>query len=438
MTKILNQSSPFILSLTFLFIIFMGEAYSQTIDSLIAEAIRNNPQLKSLESRINASEFRTESINSYPAPNLGIEFSQIPVDNLNPVNGAISNSVSVSQMFPIGGKLKAMTEVEKRNVLVSRNEYDIYKVKLTSQLKMSYYNLWLQDRKIEVQKGTIDLLNQLIKSVDYIYQVNRITQADVLTLRSEIASNKSGLLILESQRETEIYNINKLLGRDLDSKAIYPDRDIVLDSLTLTQEQLEDELVVNNPSLQRMESMIGMNKAMITANNKELIPDLMLQGMLMRMPQGMILTSKSDLSMLAMETPKTDYMISFMASVNLPFAPWSVNKYSAKEKELYSGIRGIEYEKNDMKRDMISGLKRALVQLKTSEELRRVYSTEIIPMYQQSTESQVAAYQNNRANINSVLDSYRMLLMQQMNYYMAQADYQMAIAEIEMMLGKEL
>jgi hypothetical protein len=28
-----------------------------------------------------------------------------------------------------------------------------------------------------------------------------------------------------------------------------------------------------------------------------------------------------------------------------------------------------------------------------------------------------------------------MLLMQKMNYYMAQADYQMALAEIEMMVG---
>jgi len=93
-----------------------------------------------------------------------------------------------------------------------------------------------------------------------------------------------------------------------------------------------------------MGNMIEMNKAMIDANNRELIPDLMVQGMFMRMPQGMILTSKSDLSML---NPKTETMYSLMFSINLPFAPWSINKYKAKEQELYAGISSIEYEKND-------------------------------------------------------------------------------------------
>ena len=48
----------------------------------------------------------------------------------------------------------------------------------------------------------------------------------------------------------------------------------------------------SNPSLKKMGSMIEMNKAMIDANSRELIPDLMVQGMLMRM-RGMILTSKA-------------------------------------------------------------------------------------------------------------------------------------------------
>ena len=408
---------------------------AQSVDSLVAEAVRNNPQLKSLQYKITASEKRTESINTLPAPNLSVEFSQVPTSSIDILNQSISNNFALSQMFPLGGKLSAMAEVERKNTLVEGNNYEIYKINLTAQVKMSYFTLWLIDRKVEVQKKNITLINDVIKSTESSYYTNRINQADVLTLQSEIASNETQLLILEKQKEAEVYNLNKLLGRDLNSKDVFALEIFDSDSLELTQTQLEELLANLNPSLSKMNSMIEMNKAMIDANNRELIPDLMVQGMFMRMPRGMILTSKSDLAML---DPKTETMYSLMFSINLPFAPWSINKYKAKEEELYAGINSIEFEKSDMQREMTSQLKAALVKYNTAVDLTKLYNEKVIPLYSKAAESQVSAYQNNRTGVTTVIDSYRMLLMQQMNFYMSQADTQMSLTEIEMMVGKKM
>jgi outer membrane protein TolC len=157
--------------------------------------------------------------------------------------------------------------------------------------------------------------------------------------------------------------------------------------------------------------------------------------MFMRMPRGMILTSKSDLSML---DPKTETMYSLMLSINLPFAPWSINKYKAKEEELSANISSIEYEKNNMQREMSPQLKAALVKYNTAADLTKLYNEKVIPLYTNAVQSQVSVYQNSRAGITTVIDSYKMLLMQQMNYYMYQADIQMSLAEIEMMVGTTL
>lgn len=406
--------------------------HAQSVDSLVAEAVKNNPQLKSLQYRITASEKRSESINTLPAPNLSVELSQVPTNQLDILNKSISNNFALSQMFPLGGKLNAMAEVERKNTLVEGNNYEIYKINLTAQVKMSYYSLWLIDRKTEVQKKNISLIADVIKSIESSYYTNKINQADFLTLQSEIASNETQLLILEKQKEAEIYKINKLLGRNLDSKEVYAVTDFSADILSSSQSKLEELLGYSNPTLKKMKSMIEMNKAMIDANNRELIPDLMVQGMFMRMPQGMILTSKSDLSML---DPKTETMYSLMFSINLPFAPWSINKYKAKEQELYAGISSIEYQKSDMQREMTSQLKAALVKYNTAVDLTKLYNEKVIPLYSKAAESQVSAYQNNRTGVTTVIDSYRMLLMQQMNYYMSQADTQMSLAEIELMVG---
>jgi outer membrane protein, heavy metal efflux system len=408
---------------------------AQSIDSLVAEATRNNPQLRSLQYKITASEKRTESINNLPAPNFSVEFSQIPTNSADIYNQSNSNNFALSQMFPLGGKLNAMAEVERKNTLVEGSNYEIYKINLTATVKMSYYALWLIDRKIEVQKKNISLINDVIKSTESLYYTNKINQADVLTLQSESASNETQLLILEKQKEAEIYKLNKLLGRNLDSKNVYAVADFSEDSLSSSQSKLEELLGNFNPSLKKMGSMIEMNKAMVDANNRELIPDLMVQGMFMRMPKGMILTSKSDLSML---DPKTETMYSLMFSINLPFAPWSINKYKAKEQEIFAGISSIENEKNDMQREMTAQLKTALVKYNTSVDLTKLYHEKVIPLYTKAAESQVSAYQNNRTGVTTVIDSYRMLLMQQMNFYMSKADIQMSLAEIEMMVGTTL
>lgn len=430
-----NSAAYFAFFAVSLFIFQLNNLHAQSVDSLVAEAVKNNPQLKSLQYKITASERRTESINTLPAPNLSVEFSQVPTNSIDILNQSNSNNIALSQMFPLGGKLNAMAEVERKNTLVEGNNYEIYKINLTAAVKMSYYTLWLIDRKIEVQKKNINLINDVIKSVESSYYTNKINQADVLTLQSEIASNETQLLILEKQKEAEIYKLNKLLGRNLDSKNVSAVSDFSSDQLSSSQSKLEEVLGYSNPSLKKMGSMIEMNKAMIDANNRELIPDLMVQGMLMRMPRGMILTSKSDLSML---DPKTETMYSLMFSINLPFAPWSINKYKAKEQELYAGISSIEYEKNDMQREMTSQLKAALVKYNTAVDLTKLYNEKVIPLYTKATESQVSAYQNNRTGVTTVIDSYRMLLMQQMNYYMSKADTQMSLAEIEMMVGTNL
>ena len=113
--KTLCKSAKYFLILALLFI---PEIKAQSIDSLINEAIKNNPKLKSLQFKITASEKRSESVNSLPAPNFGIEFSQVPTNSINILNRANSNNFSISQMFPLGGKLNAMTEVESKNTLI--------------------------------------------------------------------------------------------------------------------------------------------------------------------------------------------------------------------------------------------------------------------------------------------------------------------------------
>ncbi len=408
---------------------------AQSLDSLIVEAAHNNPQLRSLQMKVRTAEYKSKSVNTYPAPTVGVEFSQIPSGSANIWNNALSNNLSISQMFMLGGKVEAMTDVENKNVLAEKDGYTSYAVNLVSQIKMSCYTLWLIDRKMEIQKKTISILKDMSESTIASLPVNRTSQADALLIKSEIAVNELQFSQLLRQRDAEAVKLNKLLGRELSASGITPARELPQIPAALDLSRLEGMVDDINPDLARMDKMIAMNKSMITSNDRGQIPDLMVQAMLMRMPKGMILTSASDLSMLS---AKTEYMYSLMFSVTLPFAPWSKSSYEAKKEELLSGIEGIRLAKEDMSRDMKSKVKEALIKFQSALESERYYTVTILPLSEQATSSQASSFKTGSANITAVLDAVRMQLMNEMNLFMAQADARMALADIEMMTGAAL
>jgi len=408
--------------------------YSQSVDSLINEAMHNNPQLKALESRIKAAEYGSESVGYFPPPTLGVEFSQIPSDEINIWDKALSQSLSISQMFPLGGKLSAMENAQRKNIDMTKTDYDSYKLQLISKIEKLYYEIWMIEHHSELRDEIILLLEAVYKSTELQYQVNNARYSDLLLIQAEIASNKTEIKVLENKIQSMTYEMNALIGRKIDDEELVVQHKWTIDTSAFDVSELENELIETNPSLAKMERMIEMNKLEIEANNKELIPDLMIGGMIMRMPRGMILTSKTPVHMLN-GNGEVEIMYGLMASITLPFAPWSAGKYSAREEELISTISGIRSEKENMQRVMTAELKSMINQLQNARKEIQLYSNEVIPLYKKTIEAQLTEFQNNRLTINSLIETIQMLLMKEEALSEAQAEHQMVLAEIESLVG---
>ena len=431
---------PLLLTVSFL----LSRAIAQPIDSLILEAYQNNPQLKSFDYQIQATGFRASSSSAWPAPTFGIEFSQIPSNSTNILNDAISDNISISQMFMLGGKLSAMSEMEKRKGKVLEQNQGSFQVQLRAKIKMNYYQLWLLDRQIEVQKRTLSLLLELVQNMQSHVMINRMRQADLYTIQAEVASEKAKLNEMNSHRSNLQNAMNSLLGRNDFTQFIKTDSALSANTALLSEFKLSEQVKQANPSLIAMDRMKEMNEAEMSVANRELFPDVMLQAMVMRMPNGMILTGGPrstemiQQSVAGMAMQKTDWMYGVMASITLPFAPWSSEHSSAKADEMRSTNLSIEAEKNTMQREMIASLRTALNKYATADTLVSQYQSDILPLTHESAEAQTVAYQTGQVPITTVLDSRRMELMKQDDYLMILMDRQMALVEIEMMVGTPL
>jgi cobalt-zinc-cadmium efflux system outer membrane protein len=123
--------------------------------------MQRNFLIKSSQSMIEAKKSKIDQASALPSPTLSLEISQFNFENMDIINNALSNSISISQMFPIGGKLSAMKKVAESDMRLSLNRLNELKNELISKIKMKYYELWKVEREIELQKQNIDQLRTL-------------------------------------------------------------------------------------------------------------------------------------------------------------------------------------------------------------------------------------------------------------------------------------
>lgn len=419
-------------------------ARAQSVDVLVEEAMRNNPQVKSFEYQRDAAEFRANAVRALPAPGLGMEFSQIPTSSANIVNGAIANTVSLSQMFMLGGKLASMAEVERRRGSVIGQNGAAFQVQLRGRIKMAYYQLWLLDRQIEIRENALGLLETLVQTMRPHVLTNRMRQADLLTIQAEEAAERAKVQEKRARREGLLSQLNALMGRTVLSTPVAIDTMLPAVAWRDGESLLADRLRNHNPVLAAMDRMSDMNEAMMSSATKDLIPDVMLQVMIMRMPNGMILTGGQrsmeavQASVAGMPMQKTDWMYSLMVSVTLPFMPWSSERSSGRADEARSTNLSIGAEREGMLRDMLASLRTAYVKYETNDSLAHQYAAEILPLSTGAAEAQTIAYLNGQVPITTVLDARRMELMKKEDHAMVLVERQMALVEIEMMVGSPL
>jgi|WetSurMetagenome_2_1015567.scaffolds.fasta_scaffold02158_2 outer membrane protein TolC len=433
-----------IMRLTLITGTMLWTARGQSVDALIREGLEKSSQLKSFDHQIQAAGFRSAAEGALPSPNLGLELSQIPANARNVVNDAISNNIAISQMFMLGGKLSAMSDVWTGKARVLEENRRAMAVQLRAKIRMNYAQLWLWDRRIEIQEKSAAMLEELSRSMAIKAQTNRLPVADHFAIQAEVLATRAKLVDMRSKRMATLYALNAGLGRDDLSAGVTPDSDLSFPALPLSEPQLAGLLRTDNPSLAAMERMKEMNASEISGARRELFPDLMVQAMAMRMPNGMLLTGGSrsvemiQESAMGMPMQKTEWMYSLMVSISLPFAPWSAERSSGRAEEMQAMNLSLEAERVGMQREMLSGLRTAVARYGAADSLARLYADAVVPTLQQAAGAQTVAYLAGQASIAAVVDARRMELMKQDDYLMAAADREMAFAEIEMMVGSPL
>ncbi|MEW6509822.1 MAG: TolC family protein [Bacteroidota bacterium] len=390
------------------------------LDDLVAEAVLNNPQLRAARHQTNAALTRVDQVTSWEAPQVGVEAYQTPVRSFpNPLKDGMETDYFIQQMIPFPGKLSNMGKAAESNAGMADQNYKALERKIIRDLKSAYYELYLVERKLEINAENQELMRKFVAIASKQYEVGMGKQPDILRAQTELSTLITDGLNIQQQKTAVEAMMNTILGRQANAPLGYvPEIESTVPPWTF--EQLRPLALENRPEVKAMNFNIEMAKSELSASKRELFPDLMVRVMY------------KDMAM------TRDDFWSTMVGISIPIAPWAGGKVTSKVDENELNVRKAEEEFNNMRNMTSFELQDALVKVQTYQNILLLYKTTVVPQAEQTLQSTLAAYQTGKTEFLMLIDAYRMLLMARLDRYMAVMNLMTSQAQLEQAVGLDV
>jgi outer membrane protein, heavy metal efflux system len=397
-----------------------GERADSTLSlaAFLEQAMKANPGVQAAWTRARGAESRVTQAGAWDDPQAGVEFFATPVTSANPFRDGMETDYFLQQMIPLFGKKGVMSEAASAGARMAEQSAVAAERNLRAAVKTAYAMIFAAQRRIDVTTENERLLAQIVTTARAKYSVGLVSQGDLLKAQVELARLHNDRAGIEQELLKGTAMLNALRGLPA-SSPVGRVADVALVKVTETSDSLTARALENRPDLRGMRFGLAMNRADLAAAERERLPDLMIRGMYKRMTEG------------------TDQWAA-MLSINLPIAPWAGGKYSGRIEENTLAARASEQSLADMSNMVQAEVREMWGKTSATWEQIERFRQVILPQADQSLQSTLTAYQTDRADFLSLLDSYRMVQMLKMEYYMLVGDYAAQVAQLERAVGTDL
>ena len=215
--------------------------------------------------------------------------------------------------------------------------------------------------------------------------------------------------------------LTRALGRASDLRTPLPEP-LRLQEVTLSLDALRETALKTRPQLLALQAIIARNEKALELARKEYYPDFDV-----RFSYG----QRDNLSGVRQED-----MVSLTVAVNLPL--WRKEKLAPRVAEALAMREQASEQYQAQKNEVIARLQEQIAVAEQSLESARLYENAILPQARLTVETSLAAYQVNRVNFLTLLDSQMTVFSDEISYASAVVNYNKALAEIELLTGKRL
>jgi outer membrane protein TolC len=401
-----------------------SQAQELVLDSLIAEALRANPNLRAAKLRYEAFEAKVPQAGSLPDPMFKAVASNLPTDSWSfdqsPMSGV---ELMLTQKIPFPGKLGLAKKTTKNLAEKTKQDYQSTKNFILSELKQNYYQLYLLQKSIEITQENKLLIEDFARIATTKYSVGKGIQQDVLKAQVEVSKMIDRLISLEEMRKSVQAKINILLNRN-PQDSLGQASNLTFRKFTYSEEKLQSLAVENNPHLKGKGFLVNASVSAYGKARREYWPDFTLSA------------SYRIRDEVKMDPVRGEDFFSASAAINIPLYFWSKQKKKVQEKALSLESSRQKYE--DVKNKVKFGVSRLFYSQNKFKKEIQLYRTAILPQARQSLESARSGYQVDKVDFLTLLNNQVTLFNYEIAYHQALSSYFKTIVKLEEMVGSSL
>lgn len=382
---------------------------------LLEEIRRVNPDLLAARKKLEAVQARIPQARGLPAPRIGVEFEEIPRGTVK-VNQA-TLMYQLIQSLPFPGKLSkrhqvAVAEAQMAAAMFKQTEWEV-----TSQLKSIYYDLFLTDRELEIQREQGTWLNQAEAVAQSRYATGAGSQAELLRTQAGALEASNAVHVLTQRREALAAHLNHLLNRPSESPVGRPGN-VSLVSVPSTPQELFTQAQEQQPELLAFKFSAERAEAAWALAKRELLPDL--ETMVELRDPAMGPFGVWDLTL----------------ALVLPFWFWTKQKYGVKaalydKDSAQAAYQGVQ---NEISRRIHENWHEASAAYATAQ----LCQESLISLARQAVTSSLAAYQGGRGSYMELLEALRGMKEQERIYYQHLVALEQRVVALEQAVGAAL
>lgn len=389
------------------------------LQELIAEAARNNPEIRAASNEAEAARQRVSPAGALDDPMLEAGLLNVPTDSwrLNREDMTMK-MLGLVQRFPFPGKRALRREVAERDAGTAEQGYRETVNRVARQVRLAYFDLSLALESVRLMKDTTLVLEQFMRIVESRYAVGQGAQADVFKAQTQLAKMREELLRMERERPVMEAELAMLLGRPgaASISASLPG----VPQMRLDLESLRETALRQRPQLLALRNVVEKNNASIELARKEYNPDFDV-----RLQYG------QRESML--DGTKRPDMVSLMVAINLPI--WGKEKIEPRVAEARSMRNQAQSMYHAQQNEVFAKLRQQVAIAEQSRKSAELYDTAILPQARLAIESALSAYRVNRVDLLMLLDSQMSLLNFSIGRATAVVNLSKALAEIGLLTG---
>ncbi len=395
--------------------IVIPEPENPTIQFLVAEAMMNNPAIRTLEYQSEMTQSRIGEAGSLDPPEL--DFKQEGMPDFR-YSEAMFSRIELSQMIPFPTKLGARRELAEIQAEHADHDRLEKSNEIISRLKSLYYQLWFIQQSVVLDRENERLMSQFSKITETRYDVGMSTMQNVLQARVELSRIGNDLIVLRQQELSTKAMMMAILNRspgDTLGFAIIPD-DVVFnpnpDSLISLAMRTRPMIVHDSLMIQESEMMRGLAK-------KEYYPDFRV-------------------ALERMTSPSTGFQgWSVSLGISLPFAPWSLGKAGSGVEEADARIRAARSSYQSTEAMIAGDIRDLYFKAQAAKARLENYRSKIIPATVEALNASLTSYQTGTASFTEVLEAYRSKTDLMKEYFSTRMDLEQTIAMLEQEVGAE-